>query len=203
MKRILTNRIDALPALTETFREHGFEGASLAVLTKATGLGKGSLYNFFPGGKEEMMDAVLKDIDQWFATSIFAQLEQTCDPPAAIVSMMEGVTAYFQSGGRACLVGWISLGSHRDAFAGRVNSYFARWISALARCLVAGDVPSLQATQMAEETVSGVQGAIILSRAMGEEAAFTRVVRCHEARLLKTIARHRASPVKGLARINE
>lgn len=59
MKRVLTERADAVSALAEVFREHGFEGASLSLLSKATGLGKGSLYNFFPGGKEEMMEAVL------------------------------------------------------------------------------------------------------------------------------------------------
>lgn len=74
-KRALTDRASAISALAEAFREHGFEGATLATLSKATGLGKGSLYNFFPGGKEEMMDAVLENIDGWFANAIFAPLE--------------------------------------------------------------------------------------------------------------------------------
>lgn len=160
------------------------------MLSQATGLGKGSLYNFFPGGKEEMMDAVLADIDRWFATTIFAPLEQAHDPAAAITSMIEEVTAYFQSGGRVCLVGWIGLGSSGDAFTGRVKTYFARWISAAAHCLEAGHVPSLLARQLAEETVSGIQGAIVLARALGEEATFMRIVRRHEAALLDTLARH-------------
>lgn len=190
MKRFLTDRADALPALTEAFREHGFEGASLSMLSKATGLGKGSLYNFFPGGKEEMMDAVLADIDRWFAMAIFAPLEQACDPSAAVTLMMEDVTAYFQSGGRACLVGWIGLGSSGDAFTARTKGYFARWISALARCLEAGHVPPPQATPLAEGTVAGIQGAIILARALGEEAAFARIVRRHEAALLNAVAHY-------------
>ena len=71
--RIVTERADAIPALAEAFRQHGFEGASLAVITKATGLGKGSLYNFFPGGKDEMMAAVLADVDRWFEAAVFAR----------------------------------------------------------------------------------------------------------------------------------
>ncbi|WP_367608525.1 TetR/AcrR family transcriptional regulator [Teichococcus wenyumeiae] len=63
-RRALTDRADALPSLAEAFREPGFEGASLSILSKATGLREGSLYNFFPGGKEEMMEAVVADIDQ-------------------------------------------------------------------------------------------------------------------------------------------
>jgi hypothetical protein len=42
------------------------EGASLSLISEATGLGKGCLYHFFPGGKEEMADAVLSEIDGWF-----------------------------------------------------------------------------------------------------------------------------------------
>jgi TetR/AcrR family transcriptional repressor of lmrAB and yxaGH operons len=153
-------------------------------------LGKGSLYNFFPGGKEEMMDAVLADIDGWFCATIFAPLERPGDPATAIRSMMDEVTAYFRSGRRVCLVGWVGMSSSRDAFASRVRDYFARWISALAHCLEAGHVPLSQAQPLAEEAVCGIQGAIILSRALGEEAAFGRIIGRHEAVLLNAIAQH-------------
>ena len=190
MKRTLTDRASAVPALAEAFREHGFEGASLAILSQATGLGKGSLYNFFPGGKAEMMDAVLTDIDGWFCATIFTPLEHSRDPVAAIRSMIAEVTAYFRSGRRVCLVGWVGLGSSGDAFTGRIRNYFARWISALVHCLVAAHVPPSQAQPFAEETVCGIQGAIVLSRALGEEAAFGRIVGRQKAVLLDAIARH-------------
>ena len=188
--RTLTSRADALPNLAEAFREHGFDGASLSMLSKATGLGKGSLYNFFPGGKEEMMAAVLADIDEWFAKAIFSPLEQSFDPSAAIRFMMREVETYFRSGGRVCLIGWIGLGSARDAFAHQIKDYFARWISSLASCLEGGHVPAPLAAQIAEETVSGIQGAIILSRALGEKAAFSRIVGNCETNLLDTVARY-------------
>jgi TetR/AcrR family transcriptional repressor of lmrAB and yxaGH operons len=189
-RRTLTDRASAIPALAEAFHEHGFEGASLAILSQATGLGKGSLYNFFPGGKEEMLDAVLADIDVWFCATIFAPLEQASDPAKAVRFMTEQVTAYFRSGGRVCLVGWVGLGSSAEPFASRIRDYFARWISALAHCLEAGHVSPEQAQHLAELTVCGIQGAIILSRALGEQAAFGRIVGRHQAVLLGAIARH-------------
>lgn len=190
MKRGLTERADALPALTEAFRVHGLEGASVAIVSKATGLGKGSLYNFFPGGKEEMMDAVLSDIDRWFATAIFAPLEQPHDPAAAIAAMIEQTTSYFRSGGRVCIVGLVGLGNARDTFSARISGYFARWISAIADCLEAGHVPRSQAVPLAEATVAGIQGAIVLARSLRDEATFVRIVRRHQADLLDAIARH-------------
>jgi AcrR family transcriptional regulator len=59
-------RSGAVPLLAEVFRTYGFEGASLARISEGTGLGKGSIYNFFPGGKDEMAEAVLDEIDGWF-----------------------------------------------------------------------------------------------------------------------------------------
>ena len=136
------------------------------------------------------MNAVLADIDGWFCKTIFTPLEQSRDPATAIRSMIEEVEAYFRSGGRVCLVGWIGLGSSGNAFASQVRDYFVRWIVALARCLEAGHVPLSQARTLAEETVCGIQGAIILSRALGEKAAFGRIVGRHEAVLLDAVARH-------------
>jgi len=189
-KRVLTDRASALPALAEAFREHGFEGATLATLSKATGLGKGSLYNFFPGGKEEMMEAVLENIDGWFANAIFSPLEQALDPAAAITAMFDDVTAYFRSGQRVCVVGCLGLNSAGETFSVKVKEYFARWVSALAHCLEVGKVPPALASDLAEEAVSGIQGAIVLARALGEEASFLRIVRRLQSSLLDAISRY-------------
>ena len=139
------------------------------------------------------MDAVLADIDDWFSTTIFAPLEQARDPLSAIRSMIEEVTAYFRSGGRVCLVGWVSLGSSGNAFTHQSRRYFARWVAALARCLEVGHVPHPLAVSLAEEMVAGIQGAIILSRALGDEAAFSRIIRRHEAILLDAMTDNAAS----------
>jgi AcrR family transcriptional regulator len=189
-KRILTDRDSALPALAETFREHGFAGATLAALSKATGLGKGSLYNFFPGGKEEMMDAVLENIDGWFADAIFSPLEHALDPAATVTAMFDDVTAYFRSGRRICLVGSLGLNSDGEPFSAKVKEYFVRWISALAHCLEAGKVPPAYALELAEEAVSGIQGAIVLARALGDDAIFLRIVHRLRATLLDAIGRY-------------
>lgn len=186
-KRALTDSESAIPALAEAFREHGFEGATLATLSKATGLGKGSLYNFFPGGKEEMMEAVLEHIDGWFAKAIFSPLEQVSDPAAAVTAMFDDVTAYFRSGRRVCVVGCLGLNSSGETFAVKVKDYFARWIAALAHCLEVGKVPT--ALALAEEAVSGIQGAIVLARALDDEASFERIVHRLRSTLLDAINR--------------
>src|SRR6201987_6130418 len=109
MPRIVSKGADLLAALAEVFREHGFEGASIALISERTGLGKGSLYHFFPGGKEEMAGAVLGEIEAWFTTHIFAPLQWDSDAASAIDLMFLAVVEYFDSGRRVCLVGPFSF----------------------------------------------------------------------------------------------
>ena len=79
-------------------------GASLSLIGSATGLGRGSLYHFFPGGKQEMAAAVLADVAGWFDAAIFTPLEQADDPRAGIDAMMVEVDRYFASGQRALIL---------------------------------------------------------------------------------------------------
>jgi nuclear transport factor 2 (NTF2) superfamily protein len=148
---MVAERADTLAALAEVFREHGYEGASLTLIAKATGLGKGSLYNFFPGGKEEMAAAVLADIDLWFETSVFAPLREAAEPDVAVAAMFDAVTTYFRSGRRVCLVGVLALGEARDRFAEPVREYFANWVEALAAALVRGGRSPATAVALAED----------------------------------------------------
>jgi TetR/AcrR family transcriptional regulator, lmrAB and yxaGH operons repressor len=190
MARVIAERANAIAGLAEIFREYGYEGASLSLITRATGLGKGSLYHFFPGGKAEMLAAVLADIDAWFEVGLFIPLEREGDAAVALTAMFETVSAYFQSGRRICLVGVVGLGTLRDDFAKPVASYFSRWIEALAGALRRGGVAAPQARELGENAVAGIQGAIVLSRALNDPEVFVRVLMQLRARLLAALNRH-------------
>jgi AcrR family transcriptional regulator len=181
----MTDRAAAVPALAEAFREHGFEGASLAQLSEATGLGKGSLYNFFPGGKEEMAAAVLADVDEWFSVSVFGPLRSAAaGDPDAIDAMLSAVTEYFRSGRRVCLQGAFALGRERDRFAGIISGYFERWIVSLAAALRGLGYEESEARDAAVEAVVAIQGAIVLSRALDQPAIFAQTIARQRARML-------------------
>jgi TetR/AcrR family transcriptional repressor of lmrAB and yxaGH operons len=105
MRRTISERAALVAPLAEMFREHSFEGTSLSLINKRTGLGKGSLYHFFPGGKDEMAAAVLDDIACGFEDNLFTPLKAGNDPKAAIRCMFQTVDDYFRSGRRTCLFG--------------------------------------------------------------------------------------------------
>jgi len=176
-------KAEAIARLAECFRAHGYEGASLSLLTEASGLGKGSLYRHFPGGKEQMAAEVLAQIDAWFEAKIFRPLEQGGDPRAGIAAMIDATARYFEGGGRICLVGAFALDSARDRFSAAINSYFTRWIAALSAALGG----SAEAQAQAEAAIADIQGALTLSRALNDKAIFARRMREIEARLLASL----------------
>lgn len=171
MARLVAERADVIPLLGEVFRRFGYEGASVARITEYTKLGKGSLYHFFPKGKDEMASVVLEDIRAWFEKNIFMPLEGH-EPEAAIADMFIAVESYFKSGRRVCLVGAFALEETRDRFAMEVKHYFSRWLSALSTALESSGLDAAQARQRAKTIVAGIQGAIILARALDEEKVF-------------------------------
>lgn len=185
--RTLNERADVIPLIAEVFREFGFEGTSLSRITEKTGLGKGSLYHFFPGGKEEMARAVLAHVDAWFEREIFAPLRD--DPPEqSIVRMWRGVDDYFRSGRRVCLVGAFALDETRDRFAAAIASYFTRWIEGLRDALLREGWSEARAADRAEEVVLGIQGALVLARATNDEAVFGRALARFQRRLQQPTA---------------
>jgi TetR/AcrR family transcriptional repressor of lmrAB and yxaGH operons len=177
-------RAQLLALLGEVFRAHGYEGATLALITQSTGLGKGSLYHFFPGGKQQMAAEVLDGIDRWFELNIFAPLRDSDDPVSAVAAMIKAADDYFHSGHRVCLVGVIALGASRDTFAAQVHDYFARWHDALAALLGRSGLNADVARWRAEDAVLTIQGALVLARARDDATIFRRAMAELQARLL-------------------
>ncbi|WP_427008674.1 TetR/AcrR family transcriptional regulator [Pseudarthrobacter sp. H2] len=181
---MIATRADAVPQLAEVFRSHGFAGASLSEISQATGLGKGSLYNFFPGGKDEMAKTVLADIESWFQAKIFAPLKSALPLDERLTLMFSDIIDYFASGHRICLVGAFALGAERDKFVDQITGYFVDWTEALRQALEEGG-HSEHPQELAEEVVSGIQGALILGRALNDPSRFVAILHRLEDRLLK------------------
>lgn len=177
MARNPSERSEVIAALAELFREHGFSGASLSEISQRTGLGKGSLYHFFPEGKDGMGRAVLADVDDWFTTNVFVPLRKGADPVASIDHMFKAVDRFFHSGRRICLVGTFALDDTRDRFAQEVQSYFAAWSEALAGALKRSGFDARAARETAEDVVAGIQGALVLARSQDDPRLFTRALR--------------------------
>jgi TetR/AcrR family transcriptional repressor of lmrAB and yxaGH operons len=125
-------RDEVVRRLMAVFREHGYDGASLAELSRASGLGKSSLYHYFPGGKEDMARAVLEEVERWLAEHVVAPLAAS-GPPAQRLSRMAAALDGLYDGGRAaCLLGNMLVGDSRRLFIRPLKAAFGAWVAALA-----------------------------------------------------------------------
>ena len=187
MPKVFAERSDVIPALGEIFREYGFAGASLSEITERTGLGKGSLYHFFPNGKNEMAEAVLNEIDTWFEENVFSPLRESEDAVASIRLMFDEVNRYFKSGKRICLVGAFALDHTRDQFSEKVCNYFKIWMNSMAIALKRNGLAKKDAKMIAEEVVGGIQGALVLARSQDDPKIFARTMKRLEQRVMEFI----------------
>ncbi len=162
--------------LTEVFRLHGYEGASLSLIAEATGLKRASLYHRFPGGKEAMAEAVLQRADEFFVSHILAPLTGPGEPAARIQGMARRLNKFYGGGCHSCLLDSLSLGKGNDAIRLHVERSFTAWLGALVRVARDSGLSPATAKRRAEESLIDIQGALVLARASGETKPFARVL---------------------------
>jgi AcrR family transcriptional regulator len=168
-------REDVIPEIRDVFRRHGYDGASLSVISEATGLGRASLYHHFPGGKDEMVGAALDDVEAMVDERIIAALRQSNRRPAARLRAMSEELTVFHAGGKvACLCGMLALTA--PALQPRVQKIFTRWLKALADLAEEAGRSRTQARHAAEEALARIEGALILTAAHGDPQFFQRAL---------------------------
>jgi AcrR family transcriptional regulator len=179
------SRDKAIAQLLKVFRQYGYEGATLTRLSEATGLGKASLYHYFPKGKEEMAAAVLNHTNDWLAKNIISPLQGSGEPTDRIRAMSKNVDEFYNRGQQGCLLAALSLGESKDLFHTQIQNALNVWINTLAQVLIdAGLVPEL-ARYKAEDAILQIQGALVLARGLNDTAPFERVINRLPEELLK------------------
>src|SRR5512132_3404668 len=132
----LLSRDEVVERLMRVVRRHGYDGASLAELSKATGLGKSSLYHYFPAGKDDMVRAVLDHLERQLQETLFVPLRAPGPVLGRLERMVETLDEFYRGGREACVLGNLVLGTSRTRFRRQLQAIFDEWIDALAGALV-------------------------------------------------------------------
>jgi AcrR family transcriptional regulator len=174
MPAALITREEIVDRLFTVFRDLGFDGASMADLSRATGLGKSSLYHYFPDGKIQMAEAVLDRATAVIDTEILGMARA----PGSLKTRIQKIIAvlnHMYAGGRTpCVLG--QLASSQLGPDGRqgLRTAFSHWIEAIAILAHESGMPPTHAKNFAEDWVASVQGALILQAATADAGAFVR-----------------------------
>ncbi len=166
-----------LEHLTKVFQEHGYEGASLSLIAAATGLGRASLYHRFPGGKADMALAVLDRAHHWFATHVLAPLSTDGAPSKRVNLMAERLRDFYHSGKRSCLLHTLAVGPHGDEIRAHIERSLQAWHGAMEQIARQAALSRAESRRRASEALLRIQGALVISRGLGDNKPFLRVLR--------------------------
>ena len=177
MPAALMPREEVVERLMKVVRQRGYDGASLAELSKATGLGRSSLYHYFPDGKDDMVRAVLDQLEEGLRTLIFEPLRGPGPPQRRLDQMISAVDAYYRGGREACILGNLVLGTSRARFQARLRSIFDQWTDAVSAALADAGVSRAEAQALAEDAIVRLEGAIIVAGGTRDPAVFGRTLK--------------------------
>src|SRR5918993_4126488 len=99
---------ELLDRLTRVFQDYGYEGASLSRISAATGLERSSLYHRFPGGKDEMAEAVLSRVMARF-NEVLAPLRDRASLESKIKETGRRLAAFYEDGSVSCVLDTLSM----------------------------------------------------------------------------------------------
>jgi len=176
MPRQIATRDDAVERITEVFRSYGYDGASLARLQAATGLKSSSLYNYFPGGKEDMAAAALGLLLSQMERRALQALQGPGPPAQRVSAFSTAMDELYRSGESACLLNLFGIGDAHAKFAGDLNALMRKLVRGLAATAEEAGVSPAEAARRAEDAMIALEGALVVSRALGTPAPWRRVI---------------------------
>ena len=155
-------------AAAALFRRNGYAATGINEIAEVSRAPKGSLYHYFPGGKDQIAEAAVR----FAGAAVVATLEKLAQEHDTAAAM---IRAYCK-----LLAGWMAKSGFRDGCpiattlleaapqsaemtaAGR--DAFAGWCAVIARALVRDGFGKAEAGRLATLTVSSLEGALILAR---------------------------------------
>ncbi|WP_103668046.1 TetR/AcrR family transcriptional regulator [Pseudanabaena sp. BC1403] len=162
--------------LSDVFRQHGYEGASLSKISEATGLGRASLYHYFPKGKEEMAATVIDRLYTDLDANLLKPLQGKGKPLDRIRAMGKTLNLFYNNGCSSCFLDLLSFGEAQTLFQAPIQQTLSAWISALADVLVEAGQDMKVARSNAEDAIAQIEGTLILSRCLGNNEPFKRAI---------------------------
>jgi TetR/AcrR family transcriptional regulator, lmrAB and yxaGH operons repressor len=166
-----TSRSSVTTALFGLFRDKGYEGVSIADVSAITGLGRSSLYHYFPGGKAEMASSVLEATRTALATAIFTPLSGTSPLAERIDAMLAAVSNIYDGGLSPCVLSSLMTTSGTDPISKGAASIIVTWITILTEALKSEAISRPQ--DRAIQAVALIQGALVTARALGRRDTFS------------------------------
>ena len=138
-------------------------------VTEAAVATTGSLYHFFPGGKDELAAAVIASSGAAYE-ELFVMIGQAAgDPASAVTQFFDGAAAVLEEGNfiDICPIGTIAreVASTNDQLRLATDQVFDSWTTAAAILFESVGLPSNESRELATTVLAALEGGFMLARA--------------------------------------
>jgi TetR/AcrR family transcriptional repressor of lmrAB and yxaGH operons len=158
-----------LQAGERLFRRQGYAGSGLKALIEEAQAPSGSLYYYFPAGKEQLGAEVIGYAATLYAKGLRAVFEHFADPVDAVRRIFENeIKTLERSDYRdGCPIASVTsdVASTSEALRIACSEAFALWLETIAAGFARAGETEAEAAALAAFFLSALEGAIILSRA--------------------------------------
>ncbi|MEZ5373286.1 MAG: TetR/AcrR family transcriptional regulator [Microthrixaceae bacterium] len=156
-------------ATTELFRSQGFNHTSLKQVTAQAGAPTGSIYHFFPGGKNELGAAVVRESGAAYQALFEVMADEADDIVDAVGGFFDGAAEVLEQTDfiDICPIGNVArevANTHEPIRLATVE-VFAGWTAALADRLARAGLNADDAGGLADTVISALEGGFMLARA--------------------------------------
>jgi AcrR family transcriptional regulator len=183
-----------LTATNELFRRHGYQGTSLKQVTEAAGATIGSLYHFFPGGKDDLAIAAIKESGEAYRQLFEVFADAATDAASAVSSFFDGAADVLEETDYIdpCPIGTVAreVASTNEALRQATDRVFLRWIETAASTFEADGISPQAAQELATMVVATLEGGFVLARAR-RDATLLRIAGHQTRRLVEQAIQNR------------
>jgi len=163
-----------LDTTAELFRRHGYTGTGLKQVVAAARAPFGSVYHFFPGGKVQLGEEVIRRSGRMYARIVAAALAGAPDPVTAVRQAFAGAAAVLEETDYvdACPIATVALevASTNEILRRATAEVFAEWVEGGSLFFQAAGIEAERSRALAVAMIELLEGAFVLSRAMRDTA---------------------------------
>ncbi len=164
-------------ATGELLRRQGFHATGLSDIVAESGAPRGSLYFYFPGGKDELARAALETTGAEWRARIGAAVAAARDLDGAIAAIIEllGDDLEASSYENGCPVAAVALENPSEPVHKAIVAHYAEWERAISAYLAAAGITARSAHQLAVVALASIEGALLLARVQRSRAPLEAV----------------------------
>ncbi|MHA6630739.1 TetR/AcrR family transcriptional regulator [Pseudonocardia sichuanensis] len=153
----------------ELFRRQGYTGTGLKQIVAEAGAPFGSIYHFFPGGKQQLAAEVIRSSGRAYQDLVMALLDASPDPVVAIETSFAAAAETLVATGYAdaCPIATVALevASTDETLRSATAEVFAGWVDAGTDRFVRWGFATPDARRLAIALITSLEGAFLLCRA--------------------------------------